>query len=225
MVLIGLSQPALTLGSAMQEEDLKKQERADPQRRLIAAARQLFFAAGYSGVSTEQLARRAGVSKSTLYKYFGDMHGVLRAVAESEADHFEFDMSRAPPTAPEFEAALVAFGSELLQLILQEDKLKFDRLMFEQARSSPDIAEIYYTSAIERTQEHLEELLEYGRNNGFLKDDVNIRNLSDHLLSMWQGLASVRLRLGLRLGSPLDFDGWSRSCVETLLSSQRHPSA
>ncbi len=209
----------------MKGTDLEKQERVEPRRRIVAAARKLFFAEGYSGVSTEQLARRASVSKSTLYKYFGDMQGVLRAVAESEADHFEFDMAHAPATAPEFEAALVAFGSELLQLILQEDKLQFDRLMFEQARSSPEIAEIYYTSAIERTRVHLEELLEYGRNTGFLKSDADTQTLSDHLLCMWQGLASVRLRLGLRLGSPLDFEGWSRSCVDALLSNQRHSSA
>ena len=209
----------------MKDEDLETQSRADPRRRIVAAARQLFFAAGYSAVSTEQLARSAGVSKSTLYKYFGDMPGVLRAVAESEADHFEFDMSAAPQTAPAFESALAAFGAELLRLILQEEKLQFDRLMFEQARSSPDVAEIYYASAIERTRAHLQELLDHGRDKGFLKVDANTANLSDHLLSMWQGLASVRLRLGLRHNSPPALAEWSRACVDALLSSQRDPNA
>lgn len=209
----------------MNDRDSETPARTDPRRRIVAAARQLFFAAGYSAVSTEQLARSAGVSKSTLYKYFGDMPGILRAVAESEADHFEADLSQAPSTEIAFEATLAAFGAELLRLILQEEKLQFDRLMYEQARSSPDIAEIYYSSAIERTREHLQGLLDHGRDNGFLRADANTANLSDHLLSMWQGLASVRLRLGLRRGSRPDFDAWSRTCVDALLSSQRNPRA
>jgi AcrR family transcriptional regulator len=49
---------------------------------LLGAARELFAAEGYSGVSTEELVRRAGVTRGSLYHHFADKRDLFRALVE-----------------------------------------------------------------------------------------------------------------------------------------------
>src|SRR3954453_15929985 len=49
---------------------------------LLAAARTLFAERGYAGVGTEEVVRRAGVTRGALYHYFHDKQDLFRAVFE-----------------------------------------------------------------------------------------------------------------------------------------------
>jgi AcrR family transcriptional regulator len=49
---------------------------------LLAAARALFAERGYAGVGTEEVVRRAGVTRGALYHYFRDKQDLFRAVFE-----------------------------------------------------------------------------------------------------------------------------------------------
>jgi AcrR family transcriptional regulator len=190
---------------------------ADPSGRILQAARVLFFREGFARVTFDRLAREAGVSKSTIYKYFGDMPGVLRAVAEREADHVDFDGPGAPASAEAFATHLVATGTALLDLVSQPDKLQFDRLVLEQARSYPDLAEIYYDAIYQRAQEHLARVLADGQRGGFLRRDADPGVLADQLLSMWLGLAATRARLGIQGRETLTSQERSQEAVATMM--------
>ena len=55
-------------------------EGRDVRTRLLAAARELFARRGFDAVSTRELARAAGATPAMVHYYFGDKHGLFRAL-------------------------------------------------------------------------------------------------------------------------------------------------
>ena len=62
---------------------------------LLSAARALFAEHGYAGVATEEVVRRAGVTRGALYHYFRDKQDLFRAVFEqTEAEIMQTIIAR-----------------------------------------------------------------------------------------------------------------------------------
>jgi AcrR family transcriptional regulator len=65
------------------ESKSKHAQRSDATRAaLVAAARPLFAARGFSGVGAEEIVRAAGVTRGALYHHFGGKEGLLEAAYE-----------------------------------------------------------------------------------------------------------------------------------------------
>src|ERR1041385_1210250 len=54
------------------------------RRQIIEGARAVFLAQGFDAASMNDIARRAGVSKGTLYVYFRNKEELFEAIAEEE---------------------------------------------------------------------------------------------------------------------------------------------
>jgi AcrR family transcriptional regulator len=54
-----------------------RRRRGEPRRLLIEAARDVFNDRGYSGASTREIADRAGVSETLMFRYFGNKAGLF----------------------------------------------------------------------------------------------------------------------------------------------------
>ena len=71
-------------------QQTKCRKKTEARREAILdAALEEFAAKGYAGARMEDIARRAGVAKGTLYLHFGDKEGLFRAIAEPVVDQFK----------------------------------------------------------------------------------------------------------------------------------------
>jgi len=59
-------------------EPRKRRPTGEPRRLILAAARDLFSRRGYSDTSTRELADRAGVSETLIFRYFGSKAVLFR---------------------------------------------------------------------------------------------------------------------------------------------------
>lgn len=74
-------------------------EHEDGAARLLAAARSLFAARGYDGVCVRDLIDTAGVSRPTLYYYYGSKEGLFRAAVSQVIAELDEALARAAATA------------------------------------------------------------------------------------------------------------------------------
>jgi AcrR family transcriptional regulator len=62
--------------------NVKQEQSRSTRSALLEAARGLFAETGYAAVSTEEIVRRAGVTRGALYHHFRDKRDLFRAVFE-----------------------------------------------------------------------------------------------------------------------------------------------
>ena len=168
-----------------------------PHERVIEAGKRLFFKQGFKAISTDALANEASVSKATLYKYFPNMTAVLEAVVEAEVAVFEHGVPGVFSTRAEFRAALIRYGVNLLTFLNKQETIQFAQLMFEEARTHPDLAKTFYATAYLRTVSDLGRIIAKGLDQGFVISDLQADELAEQLLGMWEGFRFIRAQLGL----------------------------
>jgi AcrR family transcriptional regulator len=118
------------------------------RQAIIAAAAQLFQEAGYEGASMNELAKRLGGSKATLYGYFPSKEELFGAVVRAVATNHLFDATRelngdiADRTA--LEMALIHFGERMLYVLTNEKSATdvYRMVVAEAGRS--DVGRLFY---------------------------------------------------------------------------------
>lgn len=61
----------------------------DNREKILNSALELFHARGYDAVGVQEIAETAGVTKPTLYYYFGNKKGLLEALLSREYESFK----------------------------------------------------------------------------------------------------------------------------------------
>jgi AcrR family transcriptional regulator len=74
------------------------------RERLVVAAVELFTEQGYDATTVTQIAERAGVTKSTLFRYFPDKREILAAGQETLSQLLSEGIAEAPTAATPLEA-------------------------------------------------------------------------------------------------------------------------
>jgi TetR/AcrR family transcriptional repressor of mexJK operon len=144
---------------------------ARKRQTILAAGQALFLSNGYQGTSVDQIATRAGVSKQTVYKHFGDKHQLLLTIVTDALDiaasRFH-DLIDALPLTTALDADLKGLAAEYLFAVLQEPVVQLRRLVIGEANRLPDLARMYYERAPTRTLEALTECFRQLHDRGLL---------------------------------------------------------
>ncbi len=70
----------------------REQKKAESRRRILEAAREVFFRDGFMGANLDEMAEKAGVAKGTLYRYFESKAELYVAVLAHNGAIFERKM-------------------------------------------------------------------------------------------------------------------------------------
>ncbi|MDV5825428.1 TetR/AcrR family transcriptional regulator [Sphingobium naphthae] len=155
-------------------DNMPEQVSGPPRRRqrrkearpseIVEAALELFAERGFGATRMEDVARRAGVAKGTLFVYFPTKQDLFRAVARTITAG---NLERLQAIASNLERPIVEVIPALLAhaAIIAETRVpSLIRLLISESRLFPDLARVWHdevvsnvlgllTSAIERAQE------------------------------------------------------------------------
>lgn len=169
----------------------------DPDKRaaIMAAAKQMFSRDGLAGVSMDGLARRAGVSKLTLYSHFRDKEDLFQtAVAEKCQEHTPPDFFDARSPQP-LRARLRAIGRGFVALVMSPEALDLHRMMAAQARGGSRLGKLFFAAGPQRNLVRFAALLDHARRHGAL-DVPDPRRAAAHFFCLLQGVHHLRVVVG-----------------------------
>jgi len=117
---------------------------AQKREAILAAARELFLADGVERTSVDAIAASAGVSKRTVYDYYGDKRNLLLAVVEQAVDALGTAVTAAIDAdlrgEIEIEAALTRFAQDITSTALgSSDYIALVRLLSTESVNLPEL--------------------------------------------------------------------------------------
>ena len=170
-------------------------EVAQRNTRLLDAATETFLEQGFAGARMDEIARRAGASKHTLYARYPTKSKLFAALMERKSAQV---FSAIGPLSPErpLRDALERFGFELLAMIQTREARGLHRLVIAECLDFPELGRTFWRMGPERGHKMLAAYLREQQRRGTIAcDDV------DRAVEMWFGLlvgtTSLRQNLGL----------------------------
>lgn len=111
----------------------------DGQRRLIVAAVDLFAEKGYEATTVNEIAQRAGLTKTTFFRHFRDKREVLFVGQEPLSKLLADGIAEAPDAATPLEA--IAAGLDAATGVFRPEQREFGPRMQQVIADSPELRE------------------------------------------------------------------------------------
>jgi len=182
----------------------KKAQRAASTDRLLTAALDLFVSQGYEHTSVEQIAERAGLTKGSVYFYFGAKQAMLERlldrVEEIVVDAMAARVEAAGPAASD---RLVAFlhGQAVLGVERWQHVLLLILMSLEFGGRDDEIA-ARIDGIYGRLYRTIEAIIEQGKASGEFRDDGRTREQAAIVMAAHDGTFLEWYRRGKALDGP-----------------------
>lgn len=118
----------------------------DPEKRnqILAGARRVFFDRGFDAASMGDIARAAGVSKGTLYVYFGNKEDLFAELVSVECEETAERMFVLDLAEKDLETALTNLGYSFIHAILRPSSIALLRTVIAISAKFPDIGRRFF---------------------------------------------------------------------------------
>ncbi|MBX9777132.1 MAG: TetR/AcrR family transcriptional regulator; helix-turn-helix transcriptional regulator [Xanthobacteraceae bacterium] len=206
-----------TTSAAAPARGIRAARAAERRDAILAAALEEFAVSGFAATRLDDVARRAGVAKGTIYLYFRDKESLfqelVRATLSPVVGNIETAQMRDVPARMIAEMIADIFAREIFGT-RRKDVL---RLIITEGARFPKIAEFYYHEVIERVVAALRAMLGRAVARGELKSDALVRFpqllVSPALMALvWNGMFDRF--------APLDIRALMRAHIEILFGDR-----
>ncbi len=147
----------------------RARNRMAKERRILDSALKVFANQGYSGASMDAIAALAGVSKPTLYQYFGSKEQLFATLMVEQRDSMLGAFEE--PDGLGLVAELWAFSWHYADTVLHPDFLSLARLTIGEAQRFPEIGRAYQAAGPERVLRGMMDYLNAKKAEGRLAFD------------------------------------------------------
>lgn len=196
---------------------LRQVERRDA---ILAAALDEFSTSGFSATRLDDVARRAGVAKGTIYLYFRDKEALFQELVRSMLSPVVDRIATVPPAGVPVRMVAETIADLFAREIFGTRRKDVIRLIITEGGRFPALAEFYYREVIERVIAALRGLLARAAERGELASDALARYpqllVAPALVAIvWNGM--------FERYAPLDVRQLMQAHIEILFGERKSP--
>ncbi|MFT5162774.1 MAG: TetR/AcrR family transcriptional repressor of mexJK operon [Alteromonadaceae bacterium] len=195
----------------------KPRSKSEEKRKLIIeAATELFTELGFNQTSMDKIAKKAGVSKQTVYSHFGNKDELfVDSISRKCISYNLFGLVNDKLDDPL--QALTALGLSFIDMLLSDDVAATHRTCIAESETYPNISQLFYSAGPERTITEIATCMAEFNKRGLLKI-ADSRFATVQFLCMVKGEASIQSDLNVekRL-SRTEVTAYVHSCVTMFL--------
>ena len=197
----------------------KFQRRAeDRPREICAAALEVFAEKGFAAAKLDEIARRAGVSKGTLYLYFEDKEQLFRAVVrDTVAPNIDVIRIGIAETDLPFADLIRIFLPQFAELAGRVPVGSVAKMVISESRNFPELAKVWYDEVVSKGLGTISGLIEKAQARGEVRPGDSKLHAFTLMGPMLMGVI-YRETLEPVGGAPIDLAALARQHVETVLS-------
>ena len=157
------------------KHDPRAGRRTERREAILAAALEEFSARGFAATRLDDVARRAGVAKGTIYLYFRDKESLFQELVRTMLSPLVGAIEAAPKADIPVRAVAEAFVDLFVREIYGTRRKDVIRLIITEGTRFPKLAEFYYREVIARVLPAMRALLTRAVERGELRHDALAR--------------------------------------------------
>ncbi|NMP30283.1 TetR/AcrR family transcriptional regulator [Thalassotalea sp. M1531] len=186
------------------------------RKQILASATHLFTEQGYASTSMALIAKHADVSKQTVYSHFGSKEELFSAAIEQKCDSsILLDFAQVTLTDPH--ATLLAIAKRFFAMITSKEALAVHKICAFEAKSYPQLSELFYQAGPERLTAEMAKLLVEFNDKGLLSIE-NPHFAATQFLHLVKGEAWMRIEFNTQYQlSEQQIDQYISSSVDLFL--------
>lgn len=195
--------------------------RPDPEHlgrkhvQVTEAARRLFMQHGFSGTSTDAIAREAGVSKATLYSYYVSKEVLFGQLVSEECQAIQADLV-VPDLRDGFVSGLRRFAHVYVGLFSRKREKSMCRIMANESTRFPDLCWQFYEIGPLATTRRLAQFLLDAREVGLIEmEDAMVA--ASQFLSLIRGDLPLLAMLSLEIAPSSEMEAGIEAGLRTFM--------
>ena len=163
---------------------------------ILDVAKRLFTRNGFDGVSMDQIAAEAGVSKLTVYSHFGDKESLFSAAVREKCEEQMPSTLFLSGLEGDLREQLTAIASAFLALITSEEAIAMHRMMMMPGTGDALVRELFWEAGPRRVKDGLGEFLRARVVRGELQVP-DIERAASQFLCLLKGEMHMQLVCGM----------------------------
>ena len=213
-----LPKPASPKASTPNPPSNRAERAAERRAAIIEAALDEFISRGFTATRLDDVAKRAGVAKGTIYLHFKDKESMFEELIRTALVPMIGRLHAPPPIGGSVRDAIEGFAQNFIREVATTRRGDIVRLIVAEGPRFPAVADFYYREVVSRGLAGMRALIELGISRGEIQQK-NLARFPQILVApaliavIWQSLFSRH--------APLDTDEMFRVHLDLIFGERR----
>jgi TetR/AcrR family transcriptional regulator, mexJK operon transcriptional repressor len=170
---------------------------------ILDVAKRLFSQSGFDGVSMDQIAAEAGVSKLTVYSHFGDKESLFSSAIRAKCEEQMPSTLFLADLEGDLREQLTTIARAFFALVTSEESIAMHRMMMLPGTGDSHVRELFWQAGPQQVKDAFGEFLRARMARGELRV-TDIARASSQFFCLIKGEMHMQMLCGMCCGAPAD---------------------